>query len=147
MPKREAPGDAQARRDRKLDKQGGYPLETEYVRSLLARTSVEFSDVRLLRRNTGVIALEDRVFRAGIPGQADLYALARGGRHYEIECKRFKKLSAAQERWRDWCAQWEIPWLILEVDKTEQPSETVDRWIRQLSRLFAMPEKTASPRV
>ena len=119
-------------------------LETDYIRALLARTSVEFRDVRLFRRNTGIIALEDRVFRAGIPGQADLYALARGGKHYEIECKRFGKLSEAQDRWMEWCAQWDIPWLLLSVDKAEQPSETVDRWMWQLRRMFAMPEKTAS---
>ena len=60
-------------------------LETDYVRSLMQRTSLELRDVRLFRRNVGVVKLEDRVFRASIPGQCDLYVIGRGGWHGEVE--------------------------------------------------------------
>jgi hypothetical protein len=115
-------------------------LETDYVHALMARASVALPDVRLFRRNTGLIRLEHkgdpRVFRAGIPGQADIYALGRGGQHYEIEVKRFGKLSEAQERWRDWCRSWDVPWLLLEVRRAEPETETVHRWMRELVEFF-----------
>lgn len=103
-------------------------LETDYVRALLGRTSLTLRDVRLFRRNTGTIQLEDRVFRAGVPGQCDLYALGRGGWHGEIECKRYGKLSDPQARWRDWCISWGVPWLLLEVARGETPAVTLARW-------------------
>lgn len=106
--------------------------ETDYVRVLMARTSVELRDHRLFRRNVGAVKLEDRVFRAGIPGQADVYVLGRGGWHGEIECKRFSGLSETQVRWRDWCLSWQIPWLLLEVRKAELPLDTIQRWMLEL---------------
>src|SRR5580698_4791972 len=118
---------------------GRLPLETEYVRGLMARAAVEIPDVRLFRRNTGMVPVDDRVFRAGIPGQCDLYALAKGGRHYEIECKRFGRLSEAQGRWQAWCLMWGVPWLLLEVRRTEQPAETVTRWVREVSAFVGIP--------
>jgi hypothetical protein len=118
---------------------GRLPLETDYVRALMARCAVELPHVRLFRRNTGMIPVDDRMFRAGIPGQCDLYALAKGGRHFEIECKRFGRLSEAQERWRAWCFGWGVPWLLLEVRRTEQPAETVTRWVREVSEFVAPP--------
>jgi hypothetical protein len=111
-------------------------LETEYVHALLLRASLEFRDVALFRRNVGAVRLEGRYFRAGIEGQADLYGLGRGGKHYEIECKRFTKLSPAQKRWRDWCAARAIPWLLLEVHMGELPAQTIDRWVSELRRFF-----------
>jgi hypothetical protein len=118
-------------------KPGALPLETAYVHDLMARATPVFPDVRMFRRNTGIIQLESRVFRAGIPGQCDLYAIGKGARHFEIECKRFGKLSEPQERWRDWCRSWGIPWLLLEVAKGEVPAETVHRWIDELRQLFS----------
>lgn len=104
------------------------PIEGDYVRSFLARVSLEFRDYRFFRRNVGMVRLEDRVFRAAIPGQCDLYVLGRGGWHGEIECKRFGSLSLDQERWRGWCESWKIPWAVLSARKSETLAQTVERW-------------------
>jgi len=110
----------------------GVPLEGDYQRALLARASLEFRAYRFFRRNTGTIKLDDRVFRAGIPGQCDLYVLGRGGWHGEVEIKRFGKLSDAQEVWRAWCEAWEVPWLLLEARRDEHVARTVERWVDEL---------------
>jgi hypothetical protein len=108
-------------------------LETDYLHALLGRVSLEFRDHRFFRRNTGIIKLEDRVFRAGIPGQCDLYVIGRGGWHGEVEIKRYTRLSPAQENWRDWCVSWNVPWLVLDVSKSENPPETISRWVNEVS--------------
>lgn len=104
-------------------------LESDYQRALLQRASVEFRDHRFFRRNVGAIRLEDRFFRASLPGQCDLYVIGRGGWHGEVEIKRFTKLSPDQVAWRDWCYAWAVPWLLLEVDKAEAPPQTIARWM------------------
>lgn len=108
-------------------------LEVDYQRALLVRAASEFPHVRLFRRNVGLVKMSDgRMFRASIPGQCDLYAMARGGWYGEVEVKRWGKLSAEQEKWRDWCLEWRVPWALLEADKSEAPIETVDRWVEEL---------------
>lgn len=115
-------------------------LESDYGASLQARCSIEFRDVRLFKRSTGVIQLEERVFRAGIPGQCDFYALGKGGRHYEIELKRERgRLSEAQGAWKDWCLTWGIPWILLQVQRGEAPPVTIARWVDELRRFFSSP--------
>jgi hypothetical protein len=103
-------------------------LEGDYQRALLARVSLEFRDHRFFRRNVGLIKLDDRMFRASIPGQCDLYVVGRGGWHGEVEIKRYGKLESSQVAWRDWCLAWHVPWLLLSVDKAEAPTETIVRW-------------------
>ena len=110
-------------------------LESDYMHALLVRAPREFPAVSLFRRNVGAVRLEGRYFRAGIEGQADLYGIGRGGRHYEIECKRFTGLSPAQKRWREWCAERKVPWLMLRVQIGELPAQTIERWVGEL-RLF-----------
>jgi hypothetical protein len=112
-------------------------LEQDYVRSLLGHAAMEFSDVRLFVRQVGAIKTDGRVFRAGIKGQADLYAVDRRAKHYEIEVKRFTKLSPDQEAWKAWCSAWGVPWLLLEVRKAEMPVDTIDRWVEELRGFFA----------
>lgn len=107
-------------------------LEGDYMRALLARVPIEFPAVRFFRRNTGMVKVDDRAFKAGIPGQCDLYIIGRKGWHGEVEIKRFGKLSEAQQRWRDWCFQWQVPWLCVEADKSELPSATIDRWCEEI---------------
>ena len=111
-------------------------LEGDYQRALLARVSLEFRDVRFFRRNTGAIKVDDRVFRAGIKGQSDLYVLGRGGWHGEVEVKRFGKLSPAQEHWRDWCRAWGVPWIELKGKRDETVAQTMDRWFLELGALL-----------
>jgi hypothetical protein len=118
------------------------PLETDYVHALLARATLEFRGVRFFRRNTGLLKLHhynakgertDRVFRASIPGQCDLWAVRKGdARHYEIEVKRFGELEDTQKIWRAWCVEYGVPWLLLRVHKLEREPETIARWIGEL---------------
>ena len=115
-------------------------LEADYQRALLARVALEFRHVRFFRRNVGLVEMQDgRKFRSGLPGQADLYALARGGWHGEVEVKRYTKLSPEQEHWRDWCREWGVPWLCVEARRDEAPTSTVDRWVAELAPWLPAP--------
>lgn len=102
------------------------------------RVSLEVRSVTLFRRNTGLIKLDKRVFRAGIPGQCDLYGIGTGGTHFEIECKRFGKLSPAQQGWRDWCLERGVPWLLLEVRRGELEAATIDRWCSEFEDFWRL---------
>lgn len=113
---------------------GKRDLEGTYQRALLARVALEFRHVRFFRRNVGLVELEGgRMFRAGIKGQADLYALAKGGWHGEVEVKRYGRLSEAQARWRDWCSEWHVSWILVEAEKAETPAQTIERWVGELA--------------
>jgi hypothetical protein len=130
-------------------------LETDYLHALLARVSIEFRDHRFFRRNTGLIKLDQRVFRAAIPGQCDLYVIGRGGWHGEVEIKRYGKIKecegleskshrdgeCAQSHWRDWCASWGVPWLLLSVERSEVqvPAATIERWVGTLRGWVRLP--------
>jgi hypothetical protein len=120
-----------------------HPTEADYMRALLLRAPLAFPDVRLFRRNVSAGKVEGGGYmRVGEPGQCDLYALRRGSPkaeawHFEIELKRFTKLSPAQERWRDWCEDWGVPWTCLQVHKGELPGETIERWLRELRKFLA----------
>jgi hypothetical protein len=107
-------------------------LEGDYQRALLARVAKVFPDVRFFRRNTGLIKLDDRVFRAGIAGQADLYVIGLGGWHGEVEVKRFGSLTPEQMHWRDWCRAWCVPWIVVKADVDEPAAATIDRWVVEL---------------
>ncbi len=117
---------------------GSLPIEKEYQRALLVRMCVELPHLQWEGRNTGVMLLDNangsrRAFRAARKGQADVYGF--GPRyHVEIEIKRFTKLTPEQEAWRDQMLRRGVPWLLLEVRKTEQPAETVERWVREVSQ-------------
>lgn len=106
--------------------------EADYMRALMSRASSELPHVRLFRRNVGMTSVGGRTFRSGIKGQCDLYVLARGGWYGEVELKRYTKLSEDQERWRDWCNQWGVPWVCLSVSKGEEPAATLARWCGEL---------------
>ena len=122
------------------------PLEVAYQRSFMARAALALPHVRLFRRNTGLIKMSDgRFFRASIPGQCDLFGIDKSSRHYEIEIKRFTKLSPEQVVWRDWCWKWPVPWLLLEVRKGELPSVTVERWVSELQELVDAPTAASAP--
>jgi hypothetical protein len=95
------------------------------------------TDLRVFRRNiiNRVVMIEGRKVHLvnGIPGQGDAYALLRGGRHVEIETKSAKgAMREAQERWRDFCAAWGVPHLVLKAREGEAEGATVARWIEEL---------------
>ena len=73
--------------------------------------------------------------RNGIPGQADAYALLKGGCHVEIETKSATgRMRAAHERWRTFCAAWGVPHVVLHARAGESPGQTVARWCEELGR-------------
>ena len=92
--------------------------------------------IRLFRREIHKATIEGRQVKAGITGQADLWGVARGGLHVELEIKALDgRLSPEQKTWRDWCVKGEIPWLLLKPEKDESPEATVSRWVGELRDL------------
>ena len=94
-------------------------------------------DLRVFRRNIirQTVNRDGREvhLRNGIPGQADAYALLKGGCHVEIETKSATgRMRAAQERWRAFCAAWGVPHLVMKARAGEEPADTVARWIEEL---------------
>jgi hypothetical protein len=109
------------------------PLETEYLRAFLVAWGNGLG-VTFFRRNTGLVEMRDgRRFRAGVPGQCDLYGIGPHGRHYELEVKRFGKLSPPQEVWLEWCRTRDVPWLLIEVQRGELPVRTIARWVEEVT--------------
>lgn len=105
---------------------------------LRVRLTQEIPAVRAFVRSVGVFELEDgRVFKAGLKGQCDLYAVARGGLHLEIELKAEKgRLSKEQMAWRDFCREWGVPWLLLQPTRGETVEATLARWIDEVRDLL-----------
>ncbi len=102
--------------------------------------SFRHEKVRLFRRQVFDKTVQDihtgRVFqvKAGIKGQCDVYGYIKGGTPFELEFKSERgKLSVEQERWRDWCREWGVPWLLLQVNKDEQDVATNVRWAFELN--------------
>lgn len=107
--------------------------EVDYQKALLLRVAVVFPNHKFFRRNVGLVSMADgRRFRAGVKGQCDLYVIGRGGSHWELELKKFGRLSPAQETWRKFCHEWSVPWICLEVHKGELEPETIERWTDEL---------------
>jgi hypothetical protein len=107
--------------------------EVPLMQSFMYEASRAMPSVRLFRRNVGVIMIEDRVFKAGIKGQCDIYAYTKGGRVVEIETKAKRGvLSENQKHWRDWCVSWGVPWMQLKPLKSETSEQTVTRWVEEL---------------
>jgi hypothetical protein len=108
--------------------------ETDLLHLLLVRAPLALPDVRLFRRNVLNVAT-DKGFRArnGIKGQADAYALVRGGLHVELETKAARgRLEERQVAWREFCHEWRVPHLVLRARAREEPNETVARWIEEI---------------
>jgi hypothetical protein len=106
---------------------------TLQVALLLAAPS-RLPALRLFRRNVLAARVGERTVRAGIKGQADLYAYVRGGSVIEIELKAAGKLlSPEQKTWQTWCREWGVPHLVLRAEKGETVEGTVERWIGEIS--------------
>jgi hypothetical protein len=118
------------------------PHEADYSRALLLRAAHEFQDVRFFRRNVAAGKLERGGYiRVEVKGMCDIYCIGKSeptgfAVHYEIELKRFTKLSTAQKRWREWCQSWGVPWTCLHVHEGELPAETIERWVVELRKFF-----------
>lgn len=115
--------------------------ETDLLHAWIAHVPYALPHVRVFRRM--VLNVETtRGFRArnGIPGQADAYALVRGGGHVEIETKSARgQLQAKQQAWRHFCAGFAIPHLVLRVAKSELPAVTIQRWTNELHAIVGDP--------
>jgi hypothetical protein len=108
--------------------------ETDLGKLLLLAAPYALPNMRLFRRPIlNVRAEKGFHVRAGIPGQADFYAMTRGGGHIEIETKAATgRLEQAQKRWRVLCVEMAVPHLVLRARKDEAPSDTVQRWIQEI---------------
>lgn len=74
--------------------------------------------------------------RAGVP---DLVVMIRGGLTGYIELKTATgKLSEAQERFRDRCKDWDVPWALCRT--VEEFQITVEAWVE----MAAMPPRIAA---
>lgn len=108
--------------------------ETTLLHAFIARVPHVLPDVRVFRRNVinGQLANGRRV-RNGIVGQADAYALVRGGAHVEIEAKSaLGVLSTEQRKWQSFCVNFGIPYIVLRADDNELPNGTINRWVNEL---------------
>lgn len=113
--------------------------ETDALHAFIEQVPFALPDVRVFRRTIVNVETKDGWrARSGIPGQADAYALVRGGRHVEIETKSAThKLEPAQIAWRAYCASFAIPYMQPRVAKGETMEETVQRWIDELRSVLA----------
>jgi len=111
-------------------------IETELQKLLLLAAPAALPNIRLFRRNTGVATYGERKVKFGIKGQCDLYGLLRGGQHWEIELKSaVGSLSLDQQRWRDFCEGWKVPYVLLKALHGDSTDRTIARWITELGML------------
>jgi len=112
--------------------------ESQLQSALLLHAPKSLPGIRLFRRNVIAARVGDRTVRAGIKGQCDLYGYIRGkGRVVEIEIKSsVGRLSPEQKTWAAWCAEWEVPHIVLTGAKGETTEETVERWCGELERFL-----------
>ncbi len=109
--------------------------ETDLLWAFISQAPKALPSVRIYRRAVvNVQAVQGFRVRAGIPGQADAYALCRGGLHVELETKAATgRLEQAQKRWRAFCREFRIPHMVLRAAPDEAPEATVERWIDELA--------------
>ena len=114
-------------------------LESQLQVALLLAAPTRLPSVRFFRRNIGAAKMHGgATVRFAIPGQADLYGVTRGGGHLEVELKAAgRHLEPDQRAWAAWCAEWEVPHIVLTGRKEETIEETVERWLGELERLIA----------
>ena len=111
--------------------------ENDLRNAFVARVPFVFPHVRpFVRTILNVEAKGGWRARAGVPGQADVYAIVKGGGHIEIEMKASRgRWYVAQTAWRAFCTEWGIPYLVLRVAPNELPAATIDRWLEELRPL------------
>lgn len=114
--------------------------ESQLQARLLLIAPERLPEVRLFRRNVGSATLRGGYkVQFALPGQCDLYALARGGRHIEVELKAAGKRiipGSDQDIWQIWCRVWDVPHIVLVGRKEESVEKTVERWCTELRTLF-----------
>lgn len=116
--------------------------ETDLLHLFIERAPFVLPAVRVFRRNVINRVVEENgrkfLLKNGITGQADAYAIRKGGLHVEIETKAARgKMRTAQVAWRGWCHAWGVPHLILQARLGETSDGTVQRWIAELGEVCA----------
>lgn len=120
-------------------------LESSLKSALLLRAPRELPNLRLFNRPVLRVRLldPDRTFQYGIKGQCDVYGLARGGLHIELELKTATgTMKPKQLAWQAFCLEWDIPHLVLQARVGESVEETVERWCEEIRECLA--ETTAN---
>ena len=110
-------------------------LEGDLKSALLLAAPRELPTLRLFTRQVMRVKLHEpeRTVAVGIKGQCDLYGLARGGLHIELELKTATGLlSKNQVAWRAFCERWAVPHLVLRAKAAESVEETVKRWCGEI---------------
>lgn len=72
--------------------------EAEIQSAILRYLSTRNADLRAWRSNSGLARSADRAIRFGIPGQADISGILRGGRRLEIEVKSSKGTQSKRQK-------------------------------------------------
>lgn len=108
--------------------------ETDLLHAFIAAAPYALPGVHIDRRNIiNERSARGHWLRNGIIGQADAFAVYRG-RHVEIETKSARgTLRDAQARWRARCLSGLCPHLVLRARRDEAPTDTVNRWIEELT--------------
>lgn len=79
----------------------------------------------------------ERGVKFGIKGQCDSFWISNGGGHGEVEFKAAGgRLNPAQQAWRDWCREHEVPWICLLANHKESETVTVQRWVHEVAILL-----------
>jgi len=114
-------------------------LENDLKRLFLLEQPKVLPDLRLVNRVVGRFEIRDgatgrhRPVHVGIKGLCDLYGWRRGGHAVEVELKAYGgRMRPEQEKWRVWCLAWGIEHFLLTAGKSEEPMQTVKRWIEEV---------------
>jgi hypothetical protein len=115
--------------------------ESDIVRAFLIAVPEHIPDCLVFQRPivnaTATAKGKSWRVRAGVPGQADCYAVASGGIHVELEMKAARGVMAEHQlRWRERCFELHIPHLVLRAKANEDATETVMRWVDALHEVI-----------
>jgi len=111
-------------------------LERDLKSALLLAAPRELPNLRLFTRQVMRVRLldPDRTISIGLRGQSDLYGIARGGLHIELELKAAGgRLNPHQLAWQAFCGRWGVPHLVLQARSGEAIPETVKRWCDEIN--------------
>lgn len=114
-------------------------LEGKLKSALLLAAPRALPHLRLFVRQVMRVKLHDpdRTIAVGVRGQCDLYGLARGGLHIELELKTADGvMSDKQLAWQAFCHRWEVPHLVLQARSGEGVEETVGRWCEEIQSMI-----------
>jgi hypothetical protein len=112
--------------------------ETDLTRMFIERVPFAIPSARAWYRNiVDDMSARGHKIVAGVPGQADVFVYAKGGKVVEIEAKMAKgRMREAQLAWAAFCKAWGIPHMVLRQMVGEEPVQTVERWCQELKAVL-----------